>query len=261
MSSIDKIHSIFELLQKHFKTGLTNQEISVRLRLPPSTCYRILAYLKKYGYVHHRHEDNRYFLGFHLLRLAESVVEGTDAAEICLPFLEDLHYETEETSFFTLRSGSYCVAIEICGHINTRINVGRGEIMPMYCAASGKAVLAFLPERERARIMDELDFKPYTPYTNTNPDNLEQELKEIYNTGAAYNIQGLHRGFSAVATPVFNNRNDVIGSIALVGASVDLDREQLEEYAGLLVDASSNITSKLGGTFPQWINQYNESKK
>jgi DNA-binding IclR family transcriptional regulator len=258
MSSFDKVHSIFELLQKHFKTGLTNQEISERLRLPPSTSYRILAYLKKYGYVHHRHEDNRYFLGFHLLRLAESVVEGTDAAEICLPFLEDLHYETEEISFFALRSGNYCVAIEICGHINTRINVGRGEIMPMHCAASGKAVLAFLPERERVRIMGELDFKAYTPHTNTNPDNLKRELDDIYRTGAAYNIQGLHKGFSAVATPVFNNRNEVIGSIALVGASVDLDKAQLEEYAGLLIDASSNITSKLGGSFPRWIYNYYE---
>jgi DNA-binding IclR family transcriptional regulator len=130
--------------------------------------------------------------------------------------------------------------------------------MPMHCAASGKAVLAFLPERERVRIMGELDFKAYTPHTNTNPDNLKRELDDIYRTGAAYNIQGLHKGFSAVATPVFNNRNEVIGSIALVGASVDLDKAQLEEYAGLLIDASSNITSKLGGSFPRWIYNYYE---
>ena len=260
MSSFDKVHKILELLRIYYKTGLTNKEICERLKLPPSTSYRILATLKKYGYVYQRKEDTRYFLGYNLLRLAESVVEGTDAAEICLPFLEDLHYETDETTFFAMRSGDQCVAMEICGHINTRINVGRGEVMPMYCAASGKVVLAFLPEREQERIIDELDFKAYTQYTNTDPEKLREELAEIGKTGAAYNQNGLHSGFSAVATPVFNSRNEPIGSIAVVGSSVDLDRSQLEDHAGLLVEASAGITKKLSGIFPQRIIDYWEER-
>ncbi len=256
MSSFDKVHKILELLRIYYKTGLTNKEICNKLKLPPSTSYRILATLKKYGYVYQRKEDTRYFLGYNLLRLAESVVEGTVAAEICLPFLEDLHYDTDETTFFAMRSGNQCVAMEICGHINTRINVGRGEVMPMYCAASGKVVLSFLPDREQERIIDELDFKAYTQYTNTDPEKLREELAEIVKTGAAYNQNGLHNGFSAVATPVFNSRNEPIGSIAVVGSSVDLDRSQLEDHAGLLVEASAGITKKLGGIFPQRIIDY-----
>ena len=260
LSSFDKVHKIFELLQLHYKSGLTNKEISERLKIPPSTSYRILASLKKYGYVHQRNKDTRYFLGYNLLRLAESVVEGTDAAEICLPFLEDLHYETDETTFFAMRSGNQCVALEICGHINTRINVGRGEVMPMHCAASGKVVLAFLPEREQNRIINQLDFKAFTQHTNTDPKKLRRELKGIFKTGAAYNQNGLHSGFSAVATPIFANMNEPIGSIAVVGSSVDLDLQQLEDHANLLIEASVGITEKLGGNFPQRIIEYWESK-
>jgi DNA-binding IclR family transcriptional regulator len=258
--SFEKVHRILELLRTHYKTGLTNKEICEQLRLPPSTSYRILANLRRYGYVFQRKEDTRYFLGYNLLRLAESVVEGTDAAEICLPFLEDLHYDTDETTFFAIRSGSHCVALEICGHINTRINVGRGEVMPMHCAASGKAVLAFLPERERDRIIAELDFKAYTPYTNTDPSLLRTELADIHRTGIAYNMNGLHMGFCAVATPVFSSRNSPIGSIAVVGSSVDLDRPELEDHARLLLDASVGITEKLGGSFPARILDYWEQK-
>jgi DNA-binding IclR family transcriptional regulator len=256
MNSFYKVHRIFELLRLHYKSGLTNKEICEKLHLPPSTSYRILATLRRYGYVYQRREDTRYFLGYNLLRLAESVVEGTDAAEICLPFLEDLHYDTDETTFFAMRSGNQCVAMEICGHINTRINVGRGEVMPMHCAASGKAVLAFLPEREQQRIIVELDFKAHTPYTNTDPELLRKELVEIRKTGASYNQNELHSGFSAVATPIFNSRNEPIGSIAIVGSSVDLSLHQLAYYAGLLVEAATGITAKLGGDYPEWVLDY-----
>lgn len=256
MSSFDKIHAIFEILRKHHRTGLTNKEICDRLKMAPSTSYRILSQLKAYGYIHQRKEDTRYFLGFNLLRLAESVVEGTDVAAVCLPFLEDLHYQTEETTFFAMHSGNHCVAMEICGQINTRINVGRGEIMPMYCAASGKVVLAFLPEREQERIIGEMDFKTFTPYTESDPEHLREELKGIRATGAAYNHQGLYRGFSAVAAPVFGGKDEPLGSIALVGSSVDLDQEQLEEYAGLLVEACMDISARLGGTMPDRVVSY-----
>jgi DNA-binding IclR family transcriptional regulator len=256
VSSFEKVHRILEQLRTHYKKGMTNKEICDALQLPPSTSYRILATLKRYGYVYQRKEDTRYFLGYNLLRLAESVVEGTDAAEVCLPFLEDLHYDTDETTFFALRSGNQCVAMEICGHINTRINVGRGEVMPMHCAASGKAVLAFLPEREQHRIIEELDFRAHTPYTNTNPDVLRRELVEIRKTGASYNQNGLHNGFSAVATPIFNSRNEPVGSVAIVGSSVDLSLQQLAYYAGLLVEASTAITAKLGGSYPHWVLEY-----
>ena len=146
MPSIEKIHGILELLRLHYRTGLTNKKISETLNIPPSTCYRILASLKKYDYVYQRKSNMRYFLGFVHLRFAESVVEGMDVAAICLPYLEDLHRETEETTFFALHNGKYCIAMEICGHINTRVSVGRGEVMPLHCSASGKVVLAFLPE-------------------------------------------------------------------------------------------------------------------
>ena len=101
-----------------------------------------------------------------------------------------------------------------------------------------------------------MDFKVFTAYTESDPASLRKELEEIYACGVAYNQQGLHTGFSAVAAPLFDSKDDPIGSIALVGTSVDLDQEQLEEYASLLVDACGNISKRLGGTMPAWVGPY-----
>jgi len=253
MPSIDKIHRIFELLRTQYKSGLTNKQISEKLNIPPSTCYRILAALKKYDYVYQNKRDSRYCLGFAHLRLAESVVEGMDLAAICLPYLEELHAQSEETTFFALYNGRHCIAMEICGQINTRVSVGRGEIMPLHCAASGKAVLAFLPEKEREATLQRLRLKPYTPETLTDIEDLHKELAAIRATGVATNHQEFHRGIAALAAPLFGSDNRVIGAIALVGTSIDLDPEQLEEYAPHFVEAAASISARLGSGYPPHV--------
>lgn len=249
MPSIDKVHKILELLRQNYRSGLTNKEISERLKIPPSTCYRILAALRKHDYVYQRKPDMHYVLGFVHLRFAEAVLEGIDAAEICLPFLEDLHRETEETTFFALLSGRNCVTMETCGHINTRVAVGRGEVMPLHASAAGKAVLAFLPLKERQEILDSLELPEYTESTIRERRALEKNLEEIRRTRVSYNFQEFHKGINALATPIFGCRTRVIGSIAAVGTSVDLDKEQMEEYAELFLEAGEEISYKLGGDF------------
>jgi DNA-binding IclR family transcriptional regulator len=255
MPSIEKIHSIFELLRKHYKSGLTNKEISEALGIPPSTCYRILASLRRYDYVHQNRSDSRYVLGFAHLRLADSVVDGIDLAAVCLPYLEDLHFQTDETTFFALYNGKACIAMEVCGQIDTRVSVGRGAIMPMYCAAAGKAVLAFLPDKERRATIDALDLHPHTPQTLVDRPRLEAELAQIRDVGVAFNHQEFHRGISALASPLFNVDNRVVGALALVGTSIDLDQSQMEEHAPLFVEASASVSGRLGSKYPAHILQ------
>lgn len=253
MPSIYKIHQILELLRINYRNGLSNKEISQELKLPPSTCYRILAELRKFDFVYQRKPDLRYFLGFAHLRYAESVLEGMDVSAICLPYLENLHMESEETSFFALRNGSNCVVMETCGFTNMRVAVGRGEIMPLHCSAAGKAVLAFLPKREQQKIIDSLQFNEYTAKTITTRELLESNLDEIKKTGVAYNFGEFHNGINAAAVPIFGTGNSLIGSIAIVGTAVDLDDTQMIEYSSLLVNAADDISLKLGGKFPPVI--------
>jgi DNA-binding IclR family transcriptional regulator len=253
MPSIEKIFSILNLLLAHHRSGLSNKEISKALKIPPSTCYRILAGLRKVDLVHQRRSDMRYVLGFAHLRFADAVLEGTDIAEICLTYLEDLHRETEETTFFALLAGRNVVTLEVCGHFDTRIAVGRGEVMPLHASAAGKAALAFLPKRERDEILAALSLPAYTERTTTNVTGLARELEKIRRTGVAYNFQEFHNGINALATPVFGAGGRVKGSIAVVGTSVDLDRGQMEEYAELFLEASEEISARLGGELPEQI--------
>jgi hypothetical protein len=45
----------------------------------------------------------------------------------------------------------------------------------------------------------------------------------------------------------------VVGAIAAVGTAVDLDRGQMEEYADLFLEASEEISARLGGELPEEV--------
>jgi DNA-binding IclR family transcriptional regulator len=261
MPSVEKIHRILEALRLHYKTGMTNKEISQEINIPPSTSYRILAALRKHDYVRQNKKDTRYYLGFTHLRLAEAVVEGMDLSAVCLPYLEELHHQTEETTFFALFNGQTCVTMETCGQVDTRVAVGLGEIMPMHASAAGKAVLAFLPRKEEERILQGLALEAYTPHTLRSASALRKDLAEVRKYGIATNQQEFHNGINALAAPIFNNEGRPVGSIALVGTSIDLNPAQLNEYAPLFVEAAAGITERIGGAYPPEILEFWEHKE
>jgi DNA-binding IclR family transcriptional regulator len=256
MPSVEKIHRILEALRRHGKTGLTNKEISQEVGIPPSTSYRILAALRKHDYVRQNKKDTRYYLGFTHLRLAEAVVEGMDLSAICLPYLEELHNQTEETTFFALFNGQSCVTMETCGQVDSRVAVGLGEVMPLHASAAGKAVLAFLPQKEEERLLASMKMEAYTPHTIRSAASLRKQLAEIRKYGIATIFQEFHNGINALAVPIFNNEGRPVGSIVLVGISIDLDPAQLEEYAPLFVEAAAGITARIGGSFPPEILEF-----
>ena len=253
MTSVEKVYRILELLRRHYRTGLTNKEISTRLGMPPSTCYRLMKHMKLFDFVSQRKVDKRFFLGFSHLRYADALVGGMDIPAVCLPHLERIHTQTKETTFLSLFSGQHSIVIELCGNINMLMSIARGEVMPMHCAASGKAILSFLPEPEQERILGSLDFHVFTEHTITDSAGLKAQLKEIYETGVAYNLREYYLETMALATPIFKRQNLVIGALAIVSNSKDIDDRQMARYAELLLAHSAAVTSDLGGEFPAWL--------
>ena len=253
MPSIKKVHRILELLREKYKTGLTNKEISEALNIPLSTCYRILASLKKYDYVQQKPNDMHYYLGFVHLRFAQALMEGLDENVIIDPFLEELHQKTGRTTLFSRFNGQHCVAMEVRGAVNTRISVGIGEILPLSCSASGKVILAFLPESQREKLLTRIEFDEHTPATIKDPDTLRQTIYTIQENGTAYNLGELHQGISSLATPLFDRNNKVFGAIAMVGTTQDLPLETLQEIAPLFHTTGQEITRVLGGKYPDRI--------
>ena len=67
-----------------------------------------------------------------------------------------------------------------------------GTRMPLHCSAMGKAILAFLPTDEAARLLQQQGIAVYTPHTITDPAILQQQLAEIVRKGFAVAVSYTH---------------------------------------------------------------------
>ncbi len=258
MSTIIKIHEILELLSENPKTGLSSKEISYFLKLPKSTCYRILSSLKECDYITQRGSNKLYFLGNAHLKYADIVLDGLDDVSICLPYLEELHQHTEQTTFYAKLSGSECIDMIVCGQINVEASIARGQALPLHATAAGKVFLSFLPEEIRENLMGRYELVAHSKFTITNKNTLKCELKHIYNEGVAFSFQELNEGINALATPVFNRYNKIHGALQVVGPSDLLTKRQLHEYVTHFLKASVEVTTMLKGTFPSRILEYHK---
>ena len=58
----------------------------------------------------------------------------------------------------------------------------------------------------------------------------------------SHNFGSFHGGINAIATPVFDRRKKVVGSITLIGTASSLDESHMERLATKLITTGRNVT-------------------
>lgn len=101
-----------------------------------------------------------------------------------------------------------------------------GMTYPAHATALGKALLAFLPDRERERLFPEERLEPLTAHTHRSTRELFADLAEVRRRGVAEEVEEAVVGFACVAAPV----KDLSGDAAYaVSVSLPLHRWQLKK--------------------------------
>jgi DNA-binding IclR family transcriptional regulator len=164
-------------------------QASQSLGIAPSTVHRMLSMLQKYGYVRQNVATKAYFAGERLLEQARSLVQEPRIADAALPELQRLSERTEETAYLAVLNGSI-VNLVACVESRLPLRAGSevGQQFTAHGSASGKAILAVLPEAELR------DFRP----------NILSELAEVRRRGYAVRVRstdGIYAIASAVVLP------------------------------------------------------------
>ena len=193
--------------------GLTTAELVERLGLSRPTVYRILRALMDEDFVR-QVAAGRYAVGPAFLVIGGSSYGGL--RHDLRPFMKDLSIELGETiDLAVLDSGEALFVDQYVAVQGLRVVAHMGARLPLYCTASGKALLAELSPGEAERELPET-LEAYTPNTRTDRTALLRELEEVRRTGVAYDNEEYVMGVCAVATPV----RDAVGAVgALAGRS------------------------------------------
>ena len=162
---------------------LVAQEIAMALGIPVSSLSYLLGTLVERGYL--IRQGRRDSAGPGLERL-QARPGGFSLAERAAPLVRTLRVQLNETTSFFVRQGWDVEAIVTeTSEQALRYAVPTGTRLPMHALASGKALLAALPDDELDRYFAETNRVKFTEATVTSEKALRREIAAIRQTGFA----------------------------------------------------------------------------
>lgn len=225
-----------------FKMSLT--DICREVGIYKSKGYNILNTLMRFGFVEKDHQTKTYALGPGLLFLSRHLLDHMDIRERVAPFLEELSVDTQSTALLGLISADQVfVAAKHEGNRNISITIRLGHRFHITAGAHGKAILAFMPEPERKRILARKRLFFYGDPALMDMKKLKKELEKCREQGFSQDIGGLQTGINAVSAPIFGPQQKMIGCIILMGV---FSEELISEIGEKTAETANRVSSALG---------------
>ena len=121
-----------------------------------------------------------------------------------------------------------------------------GQAQPIYLGASGKVLMAFAEESERARIIELTGLRPLNPLGITDKRVFLGVLEETRRRGYATSVGDVTIGASAIAAPILDAADRVVGAVSLRAPDIRMSGDRMEQIAPLVVEAARSISFELG---------------
>ena len=196
---------------------LTLAALVTRCGLPRSTTHRTAERMIRLGWL--EKPGDRYRIGNRLFEIASLAPIRLELREAALPFLQDLHQATKITVQLGVLDGTQVLVVEkISGHRAMPMLSQVGGMIPAYCSALGRAMLAYSePPVIDAALAGPLHAR--TPRTLTSPVAIVRELTAVPERGWAIDREEGNIGVSCVAAPIFGPLGEVAAALSVTGPS------------------------------------------
>jgi IclR family transcriptional regulator, pca regulon regulatory protein len=231
------------------RPALGISELAGRLGLTRSTTHRYVSTLARLGYLTQDEQTRKYRLGIRVLDLGFTVLGSLELREIAAPHLQRLTQATGHTANLAIRDDTDVILIDrIRGkpgrYHQLEFSLHVGSRLPSYCSATGKALLAFLPQRDLDELLDRIELIPRGPRAVTHLPALLTDLAQVRCSGLAVNDEELDSGLRAIAAPIRSRSGAVVAAINLaIPWSPVAMSELTDQYGPVLLSTARQISS------------------
>ena len=216
--AVEQAARILLFFSKNDRGQANLTEICQALGIYKSRGHAILKTLAAYGLIERNEATKRYRLGPAVLTLSRSLLQHLDLRAVALPHLETLARETGCTALVGIVSEEHFIVIaKRDGGTPLGITIEVGHRFHLTAGAHGKAIVAFLPEEERAKILKRKNLYFYGNPENYQKSRLTKEINVCRSRGYALDMGDLQPGIHAAAAPVLTVGNRVAGAVIAVG--------------------------------------------
>src|SRR6056297_1613165 len=162
-------------------------EVLATSDMPKATLYRFVQTLTNQGMLQYDPERQTYTPGMRLVRLAHAAWAQSSLAPVARPFVDALSAQVGETIHLAQLSEGQVLYVDKRNALKpVEMFSDAGKVGPGYCTGVGKAMLAFLPEEERAQAIARQSFYRHTAQTLDTPEKLRADLARIRDGGVSF---------------------------------------------------------------------------
>jgi DNA-binding IclR family transcriptional regulator len=195
---------------------LSLAELAILLEQPKPSIHRLLHQLEGTGLVKRDMTGKRFLVGDRTTDFALRALGAATRMPPVRTVLEQLVARVNESCNLGVpdRLEVVYVARVECNW-PLRLHLGVGSRVPLHCTATGKLFLAHMTPARRRRLLQHLPLTAYTPYTLTDPQQLERSLHAARDDGYVINHQEYMLGLIGVAVPVFGPDRKMCAGLAV----------------------------------------------
>lgn len=238
VSTSQKTIRVLETLKE--LDGARVTELANALDMNKSTVHNHLSTLEEEELV--VKDGSEYTLGLRLLEFGGSARNQHPLYRAALPEIERLAAQTGELANLTVEEhgrGIYLACEQ--GERAIDINVFPGLRRPLHLTASGKAILAYLPNERVDKIIDRHGLEPATPQSVTDRGELESRLETVRERSFAVDDEELIEGLRCVAAPIQDLDGGVLGAISVAAPANRMEDDRFLDETPDMVRSTANV--------------------
>lgn len=247
IQSVERALDILEVLATGADEMRLN-EIARATGLNISTCHHLIATLLDRGYVGQSSRGRTYFLGAKTLELSRSRAAMVDLVQAAMPALRALNQDSGETVHLdVLRGRDLTTLAKLESQHPVRVVIDDAiKAGAVHAAATGKAMLAWLPETELTRILADTALEYFTGNTLRSRDELVESLRLVRRHGFALDREEYQPGVVGVGAAIRNHSGAVIGAVSCSMPTMRADERHLALVCDQVKAAAAALSLQLG---------------
>jgi len=236
--SVEKALRILEIIGLS-EGSLGVSEIAEMAGYPVSTAHRLLGVLVKAGFLYR--VGRGYRIGLKVWEIGAGSGGIGGLVRECQEAMEYLAAETEETIHLAVRDGCWGVYVaRIASSQRVGCQTRVGQRVPLFCTATGKALLAFESEAVIRSVLEN-GLVAYTDKTVVDEGAIKVMLKEVRRLGYSSNDGEYDDQIGGVAAPIRNWQEKVVAAVGVAGPRYRFTEERLRTVGKVVLEVAQSV--------------------
>jgi len=247
IKSAERVLDILEMLAASDRRKMSLAELGKQLGIPKSSLHGLLRVLVSRGYVDLDGATRTYQLWPRPLGLGNAYLAGLDLHQAARPVMAAVAHLSGETITLDIAHGDAMVTVaREAGRQAIRVVTRLGWPFASYATASGKLMLASLPDDSLDALFPGSELPPFTANTIPTTDKLRQELAAIRRSGVAYAHGEINDAVEAIAVPIVDHDHRFVAALDALVPSHRARPEHLRRIERVMRAGARIASTRMG---------------